>query len=241
MDQLRTYLVGVTLALSLSGCLGSERGAQEGDAVSPEGVGSRPLDLPRVDLDGGSIGKNGVAGRCWVDGMPQVGALALRGIPGEAALGPWPADGPPTVSGVARSSGATDDRTASALLKRGPIYAALLAGPPRIVLLPERSEASPWKSVETIWVSRPTYDGPVFVRGGRLDRAGLVRFGEGRKPDAELELPTGDWPTSDFEGRRLPPGWRAFSVQTRIRAPGCYAFQVDGDGFSYLLTFAAQR
>jgi hypothetical protein len=29
-------------------------------------------------------------------------------------------------------------------------------------------------------------------------------------------------------------------MPTRIRGPGCYAFQVDGIGFSYVLAFGVQ-
>jgi hypothetical protein len=35
-------------------------------------------------------------------------------------------------------------------------------------------------------------------------------------------------------------GWRVTSVPTLIRSPGCYAFQVDGLGFSYALAFGVQ-
>jgi hypothetical protein len=226
---------GLAAALMLStlvtGCVGDEGGAdgREGDHPAPATVGFRKLerrrlDLPTVDLGGRSIREYGVAGRCFRE--VEVGAIALPAIPGEAALGPWPGE---------------------AELKRGPLYAALLAGPPRIVFLSATPTIgdSRWRAVRTIWVSRPTYDGPVLVRGGRLDRPGRLGFGSRAHPRWELRLPAGAWPLGDIHargrGQRLGEGWRVSSVPTRIRAPGCYAFQVDGLDFSYVLAFGVQR
>jgi len=33
--------------------------------------------------------------------------------------------------------------------------------------------------------------------------------------------------------------WRYYPTETLLRTPGCYAFQVDGFGFSYVLIFQA--
>lgn len=41
-------------------------------------------------------------------------------------------------------------------------------------------------------------------------------------------------------GAAVRAGWRVTSVPTLVRAPGCYAFQVDGLGFSYVLAFGVQ-
>jgi hypothetical protein len=35
-------------------------------------------------------------------------------------------------------------------------------------------------------------------------------------------------------------GWRVANVPIQIRKPGCYAFQVDGLGFSYVLAVGVQ-
>jgi hypothetical protein len=216
-------------ALVLSGCLGDNgEGTPEGDGRPPVGdesrvLESRPLDLPRVDLHGRSIREYGTAGRCWQHGAPGVGAIALPVASGWSALGPWPRE---------------------AELIRGPVYAALIGGAPRIAFLSAQTRIgeSRWGAVRTIWMSRPSYDGPVLVRGGRLDRPGRLRFGPGAHPGKELRLPAGSWPRRGAPGsvERAPEGWRATGVSTRIRAPGCYAFQVEGLGFSYVLAFGAQ-
>src|SRR5918995_2662971 len=131
----------------------------------------RPLDLPRVDLDGRSIREYGVAGRCVEGRGTEVNAPVLRAVvPTVAALGPWPL-GPSH--------------------HRGPVYAALPEGAPRIVFLSVLPPIRDSRSclVRTLWISRPSYDGPVLVRGGRLDRPGALGFGEGDPPRESLRLP----------------------------------------------------
>ena len=226
----RDLLPVLASALVLSGCLGGNgEGTPEGDGRPSAGdesrvLKSRPLDLPRVDLHGRSIREYGTAGRCWQHGAPEVGTIALPVVREWAALGPWP--------GIAE-------------LKRGPVYAALIGGAPRIVSLSGLPTIGESRSrvVRTIWVSRPSYDGPVLVRGGRLERPGALGFGSRARPRKKLRLPLRSWPRGDAPRtvERAPKGWRAMGVPTRIRAPGCYAFQVDGLGFSYVLAFGVQR
>jgi hypothetical protein len=225
-----SLLAVLAAALVLSSCLGGNgEGTPEGDGRPSAGdesrvLESRPLDLPRVDLHGRSIREYGTAGRCWQHGAPEVGAIALPGVRGWAALGPWPGE---------------------AQLRRGPVYAALIGGAPRIAWMARTGTIgeSEWRALRTIWVSRPSYDGPVLVRGGRLERPGHLGFGSRARPRKKLRLPAGSWPRGDAPRtvERAPKGWRAARVPTRIRASGCYAFQVDGLGFSYVLAFGVQR
>jgi hypothetical protein len=224
---MRSGLVAaIVLSGAVAGCggndvgTGNSRGPRSLPAVGAfRKLESRQLDLPSVDLHGRTIRKYGIAGRCFKE--LEVGAIALPAIPGEATLGPWPGE---------------------AELKRGPVYGALLAGPPRIVYLSPQATigASHWRAVKTIWVSRPSYDGPVLVRGGRLDRPGDLGFGSSLRARDELRLPAGSW--RGLQPGRLDarPGWRTAAIPTRIRAPGCYGFQVDGLGFSYVLPFGVQ-
>jgi len=249
LHRLAIALLAMVLVV-LPGCFGGDdQRERSNEGLSANRIlrelQTRPLDLPRVDLHGRSIRQYGVAGRCWSYGAPDVGAIALPGVPGEAALGPWPRAAGPTVSGSGPGGRHADPELGQAVLERGPVYGALLAGPPRIVYLQPPIGKSRWQAVRTIWVSRPSYGGPVLVRGGRLDRPGRLGFGRRHRPQWELRLPAGDWPHRDLHpsgrGRPLAGGWRASSVPTRIRAPGCYAFQVDGLGFSYVLAFGVQR
>ena len=96
-------------------------------------------------------------------------------------------------------------------------------------------EGSGWGGGKNIWVVAGSYRGPVLVRGRRLNGPNEVRFENGRPgfvpakrahPDLELHL--------------LGPESHGNPATTRLRAPGCYAFQVDGRGFSYLIVFEAR-
>ncbi len=223
-------IVVLVLAAAAAGCLG-DGGGGNGSGESRrssvadgfEELERRPLELPDVDLHGRSIQEHGVAGRCVEDGGIPVNAVVLPHIPGVAALGPV---GPPE--------------------RDGPVYAALPEGAPRIVflsLVPTLRD-SRWRVVRTLWISRPTYDGPVLVRAGRLDRPGTLGLGDELPPRASLRLPAGAWPGAGVGAREggsaRQAGWRVTTVPTLIREPGCYAFQVDGLGFSYVLAFGAQ-
>jgi hypothetical protein len=52
------------------------------------------------------------------------------------------------------------------------------------------------------------------------------------QPFAELQLPPGQAPVGNS-------GWRNWPSYTKVPAPGCYAYQVDGEGFSYVVVFRA--
>jgi hypothetical protein len=221
-------IVVLVLAAAAAGCLGDGGGGNPESrrpsvADDFEELERRPLELPHVDLHGRSIREHGVAGRCVEDGGIPVNALVLPHIPGVAALGP-----------VGHPEG------------HGPVYAALPEGAPRIVflsLVPTLGD-SRWRVARTLWISRPTYDGPVLVRGGRLDRPGILGLGDELPPHSSLRLPAGAWPSAGVGAREggsaRQAGWRVTAVPTLLPAPGCYAFQVDGVGFSYVLAFGAQ-
>ena len=93
---------------------------------------------------------------------------------------------------------------------------------------------SPWSGNKVLWVARPRYRGPVLIRGRRLDGPQELRFGDGHLPDRELRLARADAWTENWRGRQWPS-------YTRLRAPGCYAWQVDGRGFSRVIVFRAVR
>jgi hypothetical protein len=67
----------------------------------------------------------------------------------------------------------------------------------------------------------------VIVRGRRIDRPGDVRFALGGPPVDVLELPQGG-PTG---GERYWPSY------TLVEEAGCYAYQIDGIGFSNAVEF----
>jgi hypothetical protein len=94
---------------------------------------------------------------------------------------------------------------------------------------------SSWAGARVIWIAQPSYKGPVLIRGGRTDAGGAVGFGLGHVPLDELQLVS-----SGQQAPPPPPGGRSWLSFTRVRAPGCYAYQVDGTSFSRVIAFRAR-
>jgi hypothetical protein len=92
---------------------------------------------------------------------------------------------------------------------------------------------SAWGGQKVLWVSNPKYAGPILIRGQQVDGPNRVQFGQG---SATLlrELAFGAESADNWTG-----GWRNFPSYTRLRAPGCYAYQVDGADFSDVIVFKA--
>jgi hypothetical protein len=90
-----------------------------------------------------------------------------------------------------------------------------------------------WYQVKTLWFVDPSYQGPVLVRGARIDGPGVIAFGE--SPDlGELIIPPGPTLNEASDGYRTAPGG------TYLKGPGCYAWQVDGIDFSTPIVFSAK-
>jgi hypothetical protein len=90
---------------------------------------------------------------------------------------------------------------------------------------------------KVLWIGAPGYRGPVLIRGGQLGGHNPVKF-DGGTPVyfPELQVP----PQSQRGLGDLPGhGWREWSSGTDLRAPGCYAWQIDGTAFSYTVVFRA--
>jgi hypothetical protein len=112
-------------------------------------------------------------------------------------------------------------------LGTGPAYPIL--GSDALELAPAVNFGSRlWGGQKVLWFVLPSYTGPVLIRGGRLDAKGEVRFEVGNVPPKELFIPAGT-------GARERPSY------TRLKGPGCYAYQVDGVGFSHVVVFRALR
>jgi hypothetical protein len=92
---------------------------------------------------------------------------------------------------------------------------------------------SEWGGQKVLWVSDPKYDGPILIRGEQLDGSNQVRFGQGSAAILQ-ELAFRRHSADNWEG-----GWRNFPSYARLRGPGCYAYQVDGAGFSDVIVFRA--
>jgi hypothetical protein len=117
----------------------------------------------------------------------------------------------------------------------GPVYP--IGGYPTLTFIypPQRQQiwyASEWSGQKVLWIARPTYRGPVLIRGRQLDGPNALRFGRDLNPSREMRLRS--------VGGSSPGGWQNRPSYTRLRAPGCYAWQVDGTTFSRVIAFRAE-
>jgi hypothetical protein len=111
----------------------------------------------------------------------------------------------------------------------GPAYPVGLGREATLPLGPADTFGSTvWGGHKVLWFVASSYTGPVLIRGGRLDGPGDVRFDSGNVPPKVLLMPP-------YAG----PRYRA--SYTRLKSPGCYAYQIDGTSFSTLVVFRAAR
>ena len=85
-----------------------------------------------------------------------------------------------------------------------------------------------WSGAKVLWFVAPRYRGPVLIRGGKVDQPERLRFNRGKVPPKEMRIP------------RVVAGQRSRPSYTRLRAPGCYAYQIDGTTFSRVIVFEAE-
>jgi hypothetical protein len=86
-----------------------------------------------------------------------------------------------------------------------------------------------WDGTKLLWIV-PGYYGPYIVRGRQLDGPSELRFDQGPGWTNRLHS----------ELRFVGPEGEFHPAATYLHGPGCYAYQVDGRGFSYLIVFAAR-
>jgi hypothetical protein len=121
------------------------------------------------------------------------------------------------------------------------------------------TSAAGWFGLQTLWYAMPDYNGPFVVRGARLGATGQIAV----QPDysglapgqGPLVVPAGATANTYYTkwrpghardavtGRLVPTltgyGYRTQPGSTWVRSPGCYAWQVDGRGFSETIVVKA--
>jgi len=122
----------------------------------------------------------------------------------------------------------------------GPVYPGIggTEPPSHIVVRPIPNEA-PWQGTKVFWYVKPSYRGPVLIRGARIDGPGLVRFanhgGNDRHP-RDLRIMRDEEVSWDGQ----PPGSRGVPSGVLVRSSGCFAAQMDGTRFSRTVVFTAE-
>jgi hypothetical protein len=111
---------------------------------------------------------------------------------------------------------------------RGPVYPGL----PSAFFMAERDTqyGGPWFGSKVFWYVRPSYRGPVLIRGRRLDGRQRMGFNGAKVANPELRIKRGE--TVGFDG---PPGSRGVPSGVRVLVPGCYGMQLDGTSFSRIV------
>lgn len=90
---------------------------------------------------------------------------------------------------------------------------------------------------KVLWVASAACPGPVLIRGGRVDGPGTLNLGVSADAATHPELQLGE-ATATSTGEE--PGWREWPSETSTSTLGCYAYQVDGLGFTTLVVFDVQ-
>jgi hypothetical protein len=85
---------------------------------------------------------------------------------------------------------------------------------------------SQWFGNKVLWIFDPLYAGPILIRGLQVDGGNELRFNNGNVPPLAIKTRSG-------ANRDLPS-------YTRVRAAGCYAYQIDGTTFSSTIVFDAK-
>jgi hypothetical protein len=113
----------------------------------------------------------------------------------------------------------------------GPVYPIL--GRSTTVSVFERDDWGSWRGTKVLWFVHQRYRASVLIRGRRLDGWERLRFDDGSSPPAELRIARGE--SVYWNGK--PAGSRGRPSYVRVRAPGCYAAQIDGINFSRVVVF----
>lgn len=118
----------------------------------------------------------------------------------------------------------------------GPVY-VVGQGPDAVYSLYNGRKDNGLSYQRVLWVANPTYRGPLLIHARQLDGGQAPRFSEAPDGPLLLELRL---PITDASLTRAP-GWSSWIAYTLVSAPGCYAYQVDGVGFSQTIAFQAVR
>jgi hypothetical protein len=136
---------------------------------------------------------------------------------------------------VSRPAPAITGRTygVSGAIGPGPVYPILPSASLDVTYRPQEWGRGPWGGEKVFWLVHPSYRGPVLIRGRRLGGWQWMRFDGGPRPAAEIRISRGE--TVRWSGQA--PGSRGRPSYVRVRAPGCYAAQIDGATFSKTVVF----
>jgi hypothetical protein len=185
----------------------------------------------------GLIGLAGflLAGCSTAPPAPSAAGTSLQGLEARSlhlpSINPGVQGCPATVGRAAATLGPFD--SGAVAVGPGPVYALTYGPSPAAAALPFSPVGNGWHYAKVPFFSRPGYQGPVVIRGARIDGTDPVRFDGHPNQVSSLELTPAD---AVFHPGG---GWRGGAAGVLVRARGCYALQVDGSGFSVVVVFLA--
>jgi len=116
----------------------------------------------------------------------------------------------------------------------GPVFVGLGTGDGVVRYTVDTRRRDGWYYYKTLWAIAPTYAEEVVITGNQIRGPHELRFNPGARFPGHMQLRL-----------RFPPDdsrkWRYGPSDTLIRAPGCYAFHVDGEGFRQTIEFEADN
>jgi hypothetical protein len=118
------------------------------------------------------------------------------------------------------------------VLGTGPVYPAGF-GADGVYHYNGTNEEGGWLYIKVLWIVDSAYKGQTLVRGHQIDGPGEMRFERGASPATELQL-------AQETALSSPNSWSNWPTYTRIKGPGCYAYQIDGSNFSKTVVFRAE-
>jgi hypothetical protein len=177
-----------------------------------------------VALGAATVGVAGLfAGACGQEGASDE-RPALEGDPGETQA-PCPVEGAPRVR--------PDVGAIAFAYGEGPVFVGLGTGDGVVRYTVDTRSHDGWHYYKTLWAIVPTYAGGVVITGKQIGGDTELRFNPAARFPGQKRLRL-RFPRDD------PGKWRYGPSDTLIRAPGCYAFQVAGEGFGQTIAFEAR-
>src|ERR671918_177401 len=163
-----------------------------------------------------------VAGACQQeDGSMQQSELETNT---RRSASPCPVEGVPRVR--------SEVRAVAFAYGEGPVFVGLGTGDGAVRYTVDTKKHDGWYYYKTLWAIAPSYTGNISITGEQIGGSNELRFnaGGGFPGRKQLELRFGS------DDSRT---WRYGPSDTLIRAPGCYAFRVEGDDFEHIIAFRA--
>jgi hypothetical protein len=92
-----------------------------------------------------------------------------------------------------------------------------------------------WYAIKDIWIVDGSYGGPVLIRGGQANGEEPIELAW--NPTTPMQEALLIDPGSPSLQTSSTTGWRTVPMGAFVRGPGCYAYQLDGVGFTRFIVF----